>query len=134
MRIALVVFLILALVKPAWATPTATPGDTTAFTIAGTSTQVLPQHPNLDRHGMLIENLSTTSNAFIRICHPGALTCTATLSTGLQLAAAQATLGPPGALAFGPVGTGQTQFLNNVPQGEVDVIATGTVTILVIEW
>jgi hypothetical protein len=114
-----------------WAAP-GTPGYTNAFTIVTTSTQVLAAKTGNVRHGFLIQNIGALP-VFAKICAPNAASCTATATTGLYIPAPAATTSPvAGQLMFS--NGGAPEFQNSVPQGEVDLIATGTTTAIVIEW
>jgi len=111
----------------------AVPGNTTAYTVVTTSTQVLGAKAGNVRHGFLIQNIGVLP-VFAKICAPNAASCTATAATGIYIPAPAATVSSAaGQLQMGPVGNAQWGNIE-VPQGEIDVIATGTTTIIVMEW
>lgn len=123
----------------AWGVP-AVPGNSTAFTINTVSTQVLAPKSNNSRHGFYIQNLGATI-VYARICAPNAASCAATTTTGFAVPAANPTptassglLGQYGTFILPITKGGDPTFSIEVPQGEVDLISTGTCTVMVIEW
>ena len=112
----------------------AVPGNSTAFTIVTTSTQVLAAKSNNSRHGFYIQNLGATA-VYARICAPNAASCVASTTNGFYIQAAGPTpSSAPPAFALPLTKGGDPTFSIEVPQGEVDLVSTGTCTVQVMEW